>query len=120
MTEGRTFTPTKTRAWESYASQKFRAGWMGGPLTEPIGVIVLALKSRPKRLMRKKDPDGRIWRTATPDIDNVLKAVCDALEKGGIVEDDRYIVNVAGSSQYTAKGERPHVEVTIYDPGGAP
>lgn len=109
---GHHYTPEKTRSWEAFAAYLMRDQHQGPPLDVPVRVRVTAVGKRPKRLMRRKDPESRIWRAAKPDGDNVLKAVCDAMTKAGIVTDDARIVDKRVVSLYAAKHEAPCVEVS--------
>ena len=63
-------------------------------MDEPVEVEIAAFAHRPKRLMRKKDPDGVVWKVSKPDADNICKCVLDSLVMGGIVRDDSCVVSV--------------------------
>jgi Holliday junction resolvase RusA-like endonuclease len=117
----RAYTPAKTRSWEKDAAAVFAAAWGNQePLAVPVAVSIDAVSKRPGSLSRRKDPDGRMWRPAKVDADNVAKAVNDALENAGVVLDDYYIVDLHVRSLYTAKGEEPRVEVTLRRIDGYP
>lgn len=105
-------TPKKTRDWEEKAKAIMQHNWKGDPLLG-AEVQVLAVAARPKRLMRHADPLGRMWRIAKPDADNVLKAVCDALEKAGVVFNDSCCVDCRVASLYAAQDEGPCVEIFV-------
>lgn len=110
----RAYTPAPTAAWEAKAAWHARNAWANRePIEEPIVLEVLAVAARPKRLLRKCDPDGRMWRTTKPDGDNVLKAVADALVNAGVVRDDVYVVEWRCRSLYAARTEGPCVEVRV-------
>lgn len=107
-------TPKRTREWTDYAVRVMAFGWKkGAPLAVPVKVTMKAIKTRPKRLYRKADPDGLMWRPHKPDADNCLKSLADALTKAGIVEDDALIVHMVGFSLYAEKGGAPRMEVEI-------
>lgn len=107
-------TPQKTREWERYAVRVLVWWWRGRPpLVGPVKVSVKAIKSRPQRLTRKSDPEGLMWRTVTPDADNVLKIVLDSIETAGIVTGDQQVALVECRSLYAEKVGHPRVEVTI-------
>lgn len=111
---GRAYTPAKTATWERRAASTMRAAWGGAPaLDEPTEVVVLAFCKRPQRLCRKKDPDGPLWRMSLPDSDNVAKAVLDALQKAGVVSDDKVVVDLRVLSLYADKGEEGRVVVLV-------
>jgi len=111
---GHVRTPQKTKDWEEGFSWKAvvaakRAGWdlsYGGP----VGVDVVAVFDRPQRHREY----ARAWRQGTPDGDNVLKAVADALQKAGIVKNDTQIVDWRVRCVYGAEGETAHLEVCVY------
>ena len=72
------YTPAKTRYYEQRvhrAGQRAELQTIEGPLR----VDIIAISKRPKRLKRKKDPEGIIYRPSKPDGDNVRKAILDGL-----------------------------------------
>ena len=83
----------------------------------PIRVSVLAIfdrpLSRPKSIHAEDWTGGRVKRWAKPDADNVLKAVCDALQDGGIVLDDCSIEIGSVVRVYAGIGELPCVQITV-------
>lgn len=110
----RAYTPQRTASWEAGAAWLMRTEWgIRAPYEGPVRVVVEAVAARPKRLLRKSDPDGRMWRCAKPDADNVLKAVCDALVNAGVLRDDVQAVEVVARSRYAARDEGPSVEVVV-------
>lgn len=80
---------------------------------EPLEMQMVAVFERPQRLCRKKDSLFRIPHTAKPDMDNLEKAGGDALVKSGVIKDDSCIYHVLATKWYAAKGEAPHVKLTI-------
>lgn len=114
----RAYTPAPTASWEGRAASIARAAWLGGRVTRaphegPVAVTIRAVASRPGRLLRRKDPDGRLWRTAKPDLDNCCKAVLDALVRAGVLRDDVLVVELVAQSLYAARDEGPCVEVYV-------
>lgn len=107
------YTPVATEAWERRAGRLMQQRWRGEPLNEPVALEVRAVARRPLRLMRRRDPDGRMPRTAKPDGDNVLKIVADALTKAQVLRDDVVITDWRCLCQYAAKNEEPCVEVLL-------
>ncbi len=106
-------TPERTARWESVARYVFSCAWNGGPLETPIALDIMAVFSRPKRLLRPEDPPGRIPHAARPDWDNVGKAVSDALQGAGVVRDDAQVCEARVRKCYAARDEGPCVEVTL-------
>lgn len=81
------------------------------PLEGPLEIGLIFVMARPKRLMRKADPEDRIWCPVRPDWDNLCKGVCDGLQ--GFWLDDAQIVRANVEKFYAAKGENPKIHVTI-------
>ena len=106
-------TPERTRDWESKAVEVFACHWDGPPLDAAVYLDVVAVFSRPKRLMRQRDPSERIPNPCRPDADNCGKAVMDAMQTAGVLRDDSQVCCVTISKAYAAKGEDPRVEVRL-------
>lgn len=81
------------------------------PLEGPLKIELIFVMARPKRLMRKADPEDRIWCPVRPDWDNLCKGICDGLQ--GFWLDDAQIVRADVEKLYAAKGESPKIHVTI-------
>lgn len=116
----RMHTPEKTQRWEAYAALVMYDRWERDPLDGPVAVTIRAIAHRPGRLKRKKDPDGLIWRTTKPDADNVAKAALDAMEKAGIVADDRQVVDLRVLSLYAERTGPARVTVELATVEGEP
>jgi Holliday junction resolvase RusA-like endonuclease len=86
-----------------------------GPITVPVEIEMLFLFDRPKRLLRRKDPDGRILRTGREDLDNLVKTVNDCLEDGGVLKNDRQVWSLVARQYYCARDpcEEACVEVRV-------
>lgn len=111
--KARAFTPSRTRAWEASAALWLRSAWRAAPADGPVTLRIVAVLARPQRLMRAREPDGRLPHTTKPDADNVAKAVGDALQAAGVVGDDSQVVGLEVVKLYAAKGEDPHVLVEL-------
>ncbi len=61
------------------------------PLTGPLRVDIRFYFKRPNKFLRKKDSIDPVWHTATPDRDNLDKAVMDALTDVGMWGDDKQV-----------------------------
>lgn len=81
------FTPVKTRQFENHCKWLLRSHYKGSPITGAVACkIVFALK-KPKTSKRTY-PDGHVG-----DLDNFVKAVCDAAN-GILWVDDCQIVDL--------------------------
>ncbi len=115
------YTPSATRRWEAQLALMAQAQVPNHKQLEgPLWVDILAIVPRPKRLMRKKDPDAEVWSEVKPDIDNIDKSVLDALK--AFWRDDAQICRLVTEKAHAAKGERARVYVRIrhavIGPGG--
>jgi len=106
-------TPKKTANWESYASDFIACTWSENPLDEPVFLDIVCVFSRPKRLLRKCSPPGRIPHDVKPDWDNVGKIVSDALTRAGVLRDDARVSKACVEKVYAALDELPKVEVRV-------
>ena len=112
----RAYTPRQTRDWEAYAAERIQQApepW-NQPTERPVRVEIDAVGKRPQRLLRGSDPDGRLWRPTKPDADNCAKIALDALVLAGFLKDDVQVVEFTARSLYAAKGEAPHVAITVH------
>ena len=121
-THASVYTPRASAEWEHFAAEQMRRAWKEEPLAVPVQLEVVAvfertqtLLTRSKRTGAYKFGEGRLWQTSKPDADNIAKSVCDALEKAGVLLDDRCIARVVCEKVYARIGERPHVEVALTD-----
>lgn len=103
---GRTwsFTPKRVAAWEKVVKAE-ASKHFDQPLTGPIQVSMIFHMDRPKS--RRKD----VWVPTTPDLDNLEKAVLDAMN-GVAYEDDRFVVAKNAQKRYVRRDE-PRVCVRV-------
>ena len=109
----RLYTPKRTADWERSSALIMKNEWRSAPLDGVCRVDVVAVFPRPKRLMRKKDPQHRVWHSSKPDIDNVCKSALDSMVMAGIIRDDTQVVILTAKSVYAAKDEGPCVELML-------
>lgn len=105
VVNGRAYTPAATAAYER--SIKLAAAHLTpveGPLAVSIAFIFPRLKSSRSA--------AREIKSTRPDVDNLIKAVLDALN-GLAFHDDGQVAQVAGSKWIAAADEEAHIEVTI-------
>ena len=110
-----TYTPTKTREYEDLI-REYAAQAMGSsePLETPIWVnLMFAMpipKSTPKKLLEGY-LNGSIHHTKKPDVDNLAKAILDAMNNV-VYLDDSQIVRLTMSKKYSKLG---CIEVTVQE-----
>lgn len=88
------------------------------PLKGPVDIFIVCEYAVPKSTSRVKKEAmlaGEILPAKYPDIDNIMKAICDSLN-GFAYEDDRQVVSCSVMKKY---GPAPQVTVTIQEAGHA-
>ena len=117
MKSGRSmsYTPDKTVAYEELVRQRFLAEAHGRRFADdaPIDIIITAFLGIPKSASKRKQKQmtsGALFPMKKPDLDNVMKIVCDALN-GFAFRDDAQIVNAKICKRWSS--DIPSVWVTI-------
>ena len=116
----RVYTPTATADWEHFAAVEMRSQYESSePMTGPLGCEIVAVFARTAALLAKnkigyKYPTWRLPHAVKPDADNIAKSVLDAVEKAGIICDDKQIALLTVGKHYAMIHEEPRVEVRIW------
>ena len=109
---GRVFTPKNTLAYEG------KIKWLTAALLieGPVQVEIWAIFKRPKRLMRRADPEGLAFYEGRVDLDNVIKAVNDGLQ-GRAFKNDRQVTDIHSFARYAEKAtpKQARTEILIYE-----
>ena len=108
---GHTYTPTKTKDYESLVKRAYIIDNGHTMLTGPIRLDIFAVYQLPKDKKRRAILAQRPY-TGKPDIDNVAKVIQDALN-GLAYEDDKQVVEMYVEKRYCGEDEEPHVSVTV-------
>lgn len=100
------YTPGSADAWrDAVVHYLTESGQLpSSPMTGGVCLSVCFWLPRPKRLMRRKDPDCAIHHTAKPDASNLLKLVEDVMTMLCVWGDDAQVSSVAVSKFYVEKG----------------
>lgn len=107
------YTPKAANAWKNNIIQTAKLYLPESPIKDPVFVDVRYYMKRPARLMRKKDPESHIPHTSKPDIDNLNKAVFDALTNSGVLVDDCKIFQISARKYYHSKKGKPGAMIVI-------
>jgi len=99
--------------WRELITKAARMNRPSKPMDCPVRVDLVFLFERPQRMMRRKDPEGRMWHTAKPDRDNIDKPVIDCLKNDGWFVDDSHVCAGEILKLYCAKGEEPGLLICI-------
>jgi len=108
---GRAVTPAKTRKYEELFALFAAENEPEAPIESSVALRLRFYLPRPKRLMRRKDPDGPIACPKRPDLDNLVKSSMDALARWW--RDDAQIVELAAAKFYCERHGMPRIEVEI-------
>ena len=107
------YDPGTAEGWKSLIAVALRDCTPQIPHDGPVCVTARFLMPRPKRLMRKRDPDTELLHTSKPDTDNLIKAVLDVCTQLSVWNDDSQVVDVFVQKRYAAKTGRPGMHLII-------
>lgn len=89
------------------------------PIMGPLKLELICVFGRTKAEQKGKGLKLRMRHAKRPDIDNVIKAVMDALGSAGVFRDDGQIA-IIETQKWTASGdEDPHTLVRLHQLGNA-
>lgn len=110
---GRTFTPEKTSRYESLVRLAFAEKYPDHrPIDSKIELFIRAYFPIPEswpKYRKANASSGIEKKTSKPDLDNIIKSICDGLN-GVAWTDDSRIWRLEASKEYS---NRPEVLVTI-------
>jgi len=110
-----TYTPKETVSYETYIKELFVIKYPDfEPIADPIWLEIQVEVSIPKSTSKKKREqihNLQIRPTKRPDLDNVIKVFCDALQSIAY-KNDSQIVYITARKFYS---ERPGVELKIME-----
>lgn len=110
------YTPKKhpVNAWKALVREAARMRCHVAPGPGPVRVQITFDMPRPLRLMRKKDPEGCVVHTSTPDADNLAKSTLDALTEAEWWLDDAQVNDLRVVKRYHAKRGWPGATVVVW------
>lgn len=111
------YTPKTADDWKSAIIEAAKPYVPQLPVEGPVQVEIIYYLKRPQRLMRKIDPDTSIPHEKKPDIDNLNKAVFDALTMVKLWNDDSQVYQITAKKYYHSKSGKPGAAIKIYYQG---
>lgn len=89
------------------------------PAIGSVSMCLRFLLPRPQSMRWKKRPMPRAWAPKKPDVDNLLKSVCDALSGLAFLDDSQICLCIV-EKLICSGDEQPHVRVTLESTGTEP
>ncbi len=115
-----TFTPEtkkgELKAWKKAITLTILTHRLDLRLACPVKLEVKFILFRSKKKRRNKDPDGECLHIATPDVDNLVKALMDTMTKSDGWDDDCQVCDCRIRKYYSAKDGKLGAQVTISVP----
>lgn len=110
--------PAKLSAWLTGFYREVRDGYgicpgAQQPIDGAVRVRLLFVRKRPTWLKPKSRPDGMVWCTASPDVDNSAKVILDGLTDVGLWKDDSGVCSLTVEKAYCERDNDPGIEVII-------
>lgn len=106
----RAYTPKKTKDYEELIKEHVKP-LVEGKISGPVEAKFIVVFQRPKYMMTKKYQDKLILHTKRPDLDNVIKAIMDALNS--ILDDDAQICKIYAEKYYSDKSQLPYTHIQL-------
>jgi Holliday junction resolvase RusA-like endonuclease len=116
----RMYTPTTADQWKCAVANAALAAIPPDrlPIGLGIGLTIVFCLPRPKRLERRATASlCNVPHLSKPDLDNLEKAVLDALKDGGVMVDDCQVFKVEKLKVYADSGELPGASVILSEYG---
>lgn len=105
--------PLKIHAYKRSILFCFRNAYSGPPLSGPIKMDILFVMPRPGNKTWKRKPMPREWHTAAIDVDNMCKAVMDALGEDLFAIADSQVAVLCARKVLAAGDEMARTEIII-------
>lgn len=107
----RLYTPDTADGWKRAIAAELLGKVPSEPWLGPVALSVQFYFPRPQRLCRRNSPPGSVPHTAKPDVDNLIKAVMDAMTQSGVWRDDAQVHSLSISKMYAAVGFAPGARI---------
>jgi Holliday junction resolvase RusA-like endonuclease len=109
----RVYDPGTAEGWKGQVALASQRVMPDEALIGPVRVDMAFYFKRPKRLLRKKDIDMAIPHTSKPDLDNLAKAVLDAMTQLGWWHDDAQVCEGLWTKRWASTMAQAGVAVSV-------
>lgn len=106
---GKIYAAPKSKKWEDAAAMVISKRWRSPANSRPVRLSIVALFERPKGMAGSE----RKPHVKRPDLDNISKALMDAINKAGVWIDDRQVYALEAQAWYCAPGEKPCIKAML-------
>ena len=107
------YNPSDADDWKRIVAACSRFQKPALPLDGAVRVDIVFYLPRPKYMYEPKWGDGPVPHLATPDIDNLFKAVADAMTSEGWWRDDAHVCVGETTKLYHGRWGGPGAQVTV-------
>lgn len=110
----RIYTPSTAKVWKAAVAAEAKKH-LKKALAGPLVVDLFFRFERPKSHLGSSGlrPSAPVYHTKRPDVDNLAKAVLDALTDVGLWADDSQVIGLRTFKNYCPPGEKPGCTVLI-------
>jgi Holliday junction resolvase RusA-like endonuclease len=113
--------PPAVIAWRSQVSQaaleaKGDSDWITGPVELRLGFDMprpLNHFGTGKKTAGLVKPTAPVVPIVAPDLDKLIRAICDSLTDAGLYRDDSQVVTITAAKRYCPEGQPPGVHIVI-------
>lgn len=119
VVHGHAYTPDGYARWKAYAAAVIRLAARGVTLPDgPLELVLTVTHPRPATRPQHVSPEAWATRMIVPaitrsDLDNHVKAVADALQDSGMLDNDNRIAHIVASSWYAGTSEAQGVRLAL-------
>jgi len=106
--QGRTWSYSPKNVWKELVSYHMKRTKPLEPMAGNLNVLLMFRMPRPKSVK-----SNLWWMNKRPDWDNLAKAVTDAMQDSGWIEDDGQIVRAQVTKRYPMPSEAPGCLIRI-------
>lgn len=112
--KGRRVNDKKLKQYEKAIALYVCSAFDREMIDEPVQVKLSFFFKRPNRLLKSDSPTGKVPHYFRPDLDNLAKAVKDAISKSRVWKDDCLVYSMNTEKNYAELGTHPRIEIEIW------
>lgn len=118
--KGSVYNPRNADAWKMLIANEIRCANRYGTVEGTVCASLVFIFPRPKYMLGTKYHNGQIYHSKKPDIDNLIKAVFDAITTAKAWKDDSQVFFCSAAKCYAAREDQPGVSIRLEFVDGDP